>query len=274
MKCMICGGKTLPGAKLCLPCRSALRRARDDTVSELLPLPRRLDALAYQHAHTVTGTPPRTSIAAKQKKARTTDAKQATPSARNLPQNAWQLAALAIAVLVLAILGGMLARQSHDAHAMDALDPRPSAPVAVDTRVSPAALAAEARNSAAFPVSPTLTDVPVPPEPAPPEILRKDRPKPEKTRVVAPRPAPAAEMAPAFGSPIEETPSAAPVSRPDVASPPPDRWQLLSGRLSGCAGGNPFARVACEHAARAQYCEGHWGQVAQCPAGIANEHGQ
>jgi hypothetical protein len=274
MKCMICGSKTLPGAKLCLPCRSALRRARDDTVSELLPLPRRLDALAYQHAHTVTGTPPRTSIAAKQKKARTTDAKQATPSARNLPQNAWQLAALAIAVLVLAILGGMLARQSHDAHAMDTLDPRPSAPVAVDTRVSPAALAAEARNSAAFPVSPTLTDVPVPPEPAPPEILRKDRPKPEKTRVLAPRPAPAAEMAPAFGSPIEETPSAAPVSKPDVASPPPDRWQLLSGRLSGCAGGNLFARVACEHAARAQYCEGHWGQVAQCPAGIANEHGQ
>jgi hypothetical protein len=176
MKCMICGGKTLPGAKLCLPCRSALRRARDDTVSELLPLPRRLDALAYQHAHTVTGTPPRTSIAAKQKKARTTDAKQAPPSARNLPQNAWQLAALAIAVLVLAILGGMLARQSHDAHAMDTLDPRPSAPVAVDTRVSPAALAAEARNSAALPVSPTLTDVPVPPEPAPGNIAARIAP--------------------------------------------------------------------------------------------------
>jgi hypothetical protein len=184
------------------------------------------------------------------------------------------LAALAIAMLVLAILGGMLARQSHDAHAMDTRDLHPSTAAAVDTRVSPAALAAEARNSAAFPASPTLTDAPAPPEPAPPEILRKDRPKSEKTRALAPRPAPAAEIAIAFGPSIEEATSAAPASKPEVASPPPDRWQLLSGRLSGCAGGNLFARVACEHAARAQYCEGHWGQVAQCPAGIANEHGQ
>jgi hypothetical protein len=274
MKCMICGGKTLPGAKLCLPCRSALRRARDDTVSELLPLPRRLDALAYQHAHTVTGTPPRASIAAKEKKARITAAKRISAGARSLPHRAWQLAVLAIAVLVLAILGGMAARQSHDAHA-DTRDLRPSLAPVIDTRVSPAALAAEARNSTTFSASPTLTDASAPAEPALPEMTHKERPKAEKARAAAPRPTPVADMTTALGPSIEEAGSAVPVSKPDIAIPPaPDRWQLLSGRLSGCAGGNLFARVACEHAARAQYCEGYWGQVAQCPAGIANEHGQ
>src|SRR5215216_3331009 len=54
MKCNICGGRTLPRAKLCLPCRSALRRARDDTVSELLPLPRGLEAMAFPGARTVS----------------------------------------------------------------------------------------------------------------------------------------------------------------------------------------------------------------------------
>ena len=56
MKCNICGGRTLPRAKLCLPCRAALRRARDDTVSELLPLPRRLEAMAFAGARTVSQT--------------------------------------------------------------------------------------------------------------------------------------------------------------------------------------------------------------------------
>src|SRR5439155_23895252 len=56
MKCNICGGRTLPRAKLCLPCRAALRRARDDTVSGLLPLPRRLEAMAFPVARTVSRT--------------------------------------------------------------------------------------------------------------------------------------------------------------------------------------------------------------------------
>src|SRR5436305_1266327 len=35
MKCPICGKQTLPGAKLCTPCRAALKRAKDDSVWEL-----------------------------------------------------------------------------------------------------------------------------------------------------------------------------------------------------------------------------------------------
>ena len=47
----------------------------------------------------------------------------------------------------------------------------------------------------------------------------------------------------------------------------------LSADLARCTG-NLFARVGCEHVARAQYCDGYWGQVAQCPGGVANDHGQ
>jgi hypothetical protein len=274
MKCMICGSRTLPGAKLCLPCRSALRRARDDTVSELLPLPHRRDGFAYQHAHTVTGTPPRTSAAAKQRKARIAVTKR-VPPAQSLPYGGWQLAALAMAVLVLAILGGMAAaRQSHDAR-VEIRDPRPVIASVVETRVSPATLAAEARNSATFSTLPTTpADAAPQADAAPPEITHKESAKSARARTAA-RPPPVADTAIAFGPPIEDAGAAVPVSKPEIANAPaPDRWQLLSGRLSGCAGGNLFARVACEHAARAQYCEGHWGQVAQCPAGIANEHGQ
>ena len=126
MKCLICSGKTPRGAKLCLACRSALRRARDDTVCELLPLPRRLDVFAYSHAPTVTGAPPRVSSAVKEKKARVAEAKRTPAPARSLPFDKLQLAALAVAVLVLALLGGILLRQSHDAHA-DPRELRPSA---------------------------------------------------------------------------------------------------------------------------------------------------
>ena len=37
MSCTICGRTTLPGAKLCLQCKKALKRARQQTVSELEP---------------------------------------------------------------------------------------------------------------------------------------------------------------------------------------------------------------------------------------------
>jgi hypothetical protein len=33
-------------------------------------------------------------------------------------------------------------------------------------------------------------------------------------------------------------------------------------------------RVSCEQRLRAQYCEGHWGQVAQCASIPYSDHGQ
>ena len=44
--------------------------------------------------------------------------------------------------------------------------------------------------------------------------------------------------------------------------------------IARCGGENFFAGVICEQKVRLQYCEGYWGRVAQCPNGIANDHGQ
>src|SRR5207244_8247847 len=42
--CVICRGPRLPGARLCAPCKAALKRARLETVSELVPRPSRAAA--------------------------------------------------------------------------------------------------------------------------------------------------------------------------------------------------------------------------------------
>jgi len=65
----------------------------------------------------------------------------------------------------------------------------------------------------------------------------------------------------------------APAPAPAVRAAPPDRAQVLAAALAKC-GGDFFSRVGCEQRTRAQHCEGQWGQVPQCPAGIANDHGQ
>jgi hypothetical protein len=64
-------------------------------------------------------------------------------------------------------------------------------------------------------------------------------------------------------------PPAPPVAR----ALPPDRAALLATDLAQCTG-SFLSRVGCEHRTRAQHCEGQWGQIPQCPAGVSNDHGQ
>ena len=67
---------------------------------------------------------------------------------------------------------------------------------------------------------------------------------------------------------------AAPAPSPTAAAPTaPVRTATLAASLAACSG-NFFTRTACEHRTRAQYCEGKWGETPQCPAGVANDHGQ
>ena len=48
--CNICHGPRLPGARLCAPCKAALKRARLETVSDLIPRPSRAVAEAAEAA--------------------------------------------------------------------------------------------------------------------------------------------------------------------------------------------------------------------------------
>jgi hypothetical protein len=97
-------------------------------------------------------------------------------------------------------------------------------------------------------------------------------------RVVEPPPAPSVPAVPRFGSapePESPGPAPAPVIAPPVPeAPPPDRWQVMADSISRCGREGFFAGVICEQRVRIKYCEGYWGQAAQCPSGISNDHGR
>ena len=60
-----------------------------------------------------------------------------------------------------------------------------------------------------------------------------------------------------------------PVAR--AADPPesvvPDRLQMLRAAVARCARENFLASFICDQRARLQYCDGHWGEVPECPGG-------
>jgi hypothetical protein len=48
----------------------------------------------------------------------------------------------------------------------------------------------------------------------------------------------------------------------------------MADEIAQCGGNGFFSGVICEQKIRIRYCEGYWGQAAQCPSGIPNDHGQ
>jgi len=272
MRCNICGGRTLPGAKLCLPCRAALRRARDDTVSELLPIPRRLEAIAFAGARTVSQTLDIVGVRRARRRSNAVGpaASLATPSRSSSLQTA-AIALFALAMGFLAYGFMQQLRSGADGSVVHQWpDPMTASPQPV---VSPAALAAEARRNMALAPLPTETSTEQAPAPEAPRV------EPVKPRRNSPAGRQAAKVESMAVAPAEVVPTivaAAPKTAPEDAAPAvaPDRWQLLSAALGRCMTGNLFSRVACEHAARAQFCDGYWGQAAQCPGGVVNDHGQ
>jgi hypothetical protein len=141
------------------------------------------------------------------------------------------------------------------------------------TRVSPATLAAEARQNTtldATVVAPTLTS------PAPRALVpvRRAAAKSDKAHVPTTRQSPPAENVAAFAVSEKKIVAVPLAERAVERAPILDRWQLLTAGLGRCSGRDLFARGTCEQLARVQYCEGYWGQVAMCPGGIGNDHGQ
>jgi hypothetical protein len=57
MDCTICGKATLPGAKLCVPCKAALKRARYVTVQESIRRPSVIDARRARRARRADPVP-------------------------------------------------------------------------------------------------------------------------------------------------------------------------------------------------------------------------
>lgn len=274
MKCTICGGRSLPGAKLCSPCRAALRRARDETITEFLPLPKRLEAMAISGISTLSR--PIDFIAERRAKRRARKAAAVPSIDVTLKRRKYPPlygAAIVLFVLSIGVLAYGFARQLRGEPAPLVAIETPHAAVAQRPSISPTAQAAEARNIV-LPVTSTADVVPdAVDEKAPPLVVDAPSPKPRKV-AVASAIRPTAKVEAPTTTPVEVVPMVAVAAPPPPATKAaPDRWQLLATALAHC-GGSLFARIGCEHSARGQYCDGYWGQVAQCPGGVSNDHGQ
>jgi len=271
MKCMICGRRTLPGAKLCLPCRAALRRARDDTVSELLPMPGRVGTFAAPGASAGSGALDRLTERRASRRLEE-QSRRVKPEANAAPYSPLRVAAVALFVLAMGFLAYGFGQQLRsDAQPLASHEPMFRSSVPAPTSVSPTSLAAEARNNVLAPGSPRVEE-----ERAalPPAVVVP--PKPARSAKTATRSA--AKVEAAAITPVIVVPPAmvAAASVPAPAPAPiaaPDRWQLLSAALGRC-NGPLLSKLACEQSARAEYCDGYWAQAVQCPAGVVNDHGQ
>ncbi len=249
--CVICRGPRLPGARLCGPCKAALKRARLETVSELIPRPSRAAAEAQEA----------------RRRAREVAAVRTAK-----PRRGWPIAPgyfLAAAVVIgVAYLAWHVARPTHAAPAA-ALPPAESQATVPSAPAGPPASAAttQAKDVAEASTSP--------PAPRAPVVARAARGAPK--RAVETPPVPAATPTDRFAvATPRELP--APVPMPDAVlpvreAPAPDRWQVMSDQIVRCGRDGFLAGVICEQRVRIKYCEGYWGSAPQCPSGIANDHG-
>ena len=261
MKCTICGQTARPGAKLCSQCRAALKRARNETVSQLEPLPRSSRALATDRA------------AAKQ---RARNRAKARADARNPPVKIARDSALRRVWIAILVLGALVAVavqfETRWFRAGESSEPGApaipakadeSVPVPPPTAVSPPPGRVEERGIAPTPPQQRMPAKGLEQKPA--SAGRSPRPTPVET---------VAASVPAVAAPVPASltvPAPAPAPR---ETPPPDRWQVMNETIARCASEDFIGRVVCEQRARLQACDGFWGQVAQCPSGIANDHGQ
>jgi len=263
----------MPGAKLCTPCKAAIKRSRDASVWELPNLA--LQSPQAIGAPSIAGLPPvriRTPVAT----VRTRVARPAIagPVVRPIGSKPRASGAWVVAICIVLGVATVLALLRHERRESQSAATVPYVslfPASDETRTSPSTLLqgssseadrgeADARelhgNTVAAPLlrprqpNRHASVAPVAPEAAPPDP------------VPAPKPAPTA-MA---NAPVVPMPLAAPAA-------PRTRWDAMSDSLAHCSGGL-LDRVACEQRTRLEYCDGYWGSVPQCPSGIANDHGQ
>ena len=237
MPCAICGGATLPAGKLCGACKAALKRARQETVSQLDPLPRRPSR--GRRADTPSGREGR--------------ADTAPPPTR---RGRIRLPASVVALGVVFIATGYFVShlrgnaQGPDLAAASAGTAAPYVPL--PTSAAPPQSSVE---PFALPPRESLPAPPPPAKPAPP-LRPKAPPPPLREAVTEPPRTVAAAVEPVAPAPVAAR----------VEPPPPDRWQLLAAAVAQC--GNGLGGALCEERVRWQYCDGFWGKVAQCPGVI------
>jgi hypothetical protein len=268
MTCLICARPTLPGATLCVDCRSARKRAFAATVTQ----PLLAAARAKSGARLLK---PSQSVAATARRAaesvRTDKPHQAEPT--KLWSRRTDLVLIAAAVATILGAGAFAAHRlnvakAETAQAVDEGD-------AAERSAQPASgSAAETTTQSKLLPDPTVraadehrTGTAASDPPA-----RVDAPKRTSPRQ---RTTPAEASAPVEPAVTAQAPAPAPVAAAAVETreaPKPDRWQLMTQDLASCSG-DLFDRILCGQRVRRQFCDGYWGQVPQCSR-PDNDHGQ
>jgi hypothetical protein len=275
MKCLICGKLSLPGAKLCLDCKAARKRAFDVTVTQPLlaaagatrdaPAASRL-LKPGQSVPDAARRAAKMALAARARSQAASDLAAVAP--RRAPRWPMLAGAALVVVIVIGYLGHGFAGRKSDSVA--ATPERSSA----DNTAATAAVRAAAPTAIPAP-SPTAAIVPVASTAVVVEELPPPKPDAAKRPALRSRQEKAAPPPPAPEPPPPQAVAVVPPPPPPVVREAPrlDPFQIMSDAIARCPR-DISGRASCEQRLRAQYCEGRWGEVPQCASIPYVDHGQ
>ncbi len=272
MKCQICGRQSIPGAKLCLDCKAARKRAFDATVTQ--PLLAAAGVARGSAASPRLLKPSQSVPRGARRAARLALAAQAQPRTNTEtppPRTSrWPIVIGAICVLALGVgfsahwfgagttetFTTVPTEHSATEAQLATSTARPTAPTAAAP--APASAVPPASRNTADAASVTAGNKPDAPRRPNPKVRTEKAPAP--LPVAEPPPPPAVAVAPPPPPVVREVPRA-------------DPWQPMNDALARCSANDMSGRLSCEYRVRTQYCEGRWGQVAQCASIPYAEHG-
>ena len=258
MDCTICGKSTLPGAKLCAPCKAALKRARYVTVQDDIRRPSVIDARRQPRRARPPAPPP--------------ELVPVTPVPMVAKRMSLEGRRRAFAVLVVAVvLGGASYWGLRELSARPHTDASGATASNQEVRQDPVASTVAAQNN-----EPAVAPPPVPTKAAVQEAAPQSSAttKPAATPVVKRTVmASRSTFSTINGDPPEAVaPPPEPVKIAAVAPPPPrpvpDQWQVMRDALAACDREGGLSGLFCGQKVRMQYCDGYWGKVPQCPGSI------
>jgi hypothetical protein len=262
MKCRICKSATLPGARLCGPCRAALNRARHGGDGA---------TVASEGATRAGEVRPRSAAADSPAQADV----QAAPKLRRWPA-VIMTASVVAAALTYAWLGSGVQSRPSTATAAPAAGPVVASAGLPDPAESGPAEVRQAADTGTAVASAEPTTYP-----NDRELTGSRRDTASRKSPVRRQPANAREgpdvVAETAGGGNERVATAdtvavnTPAPLQAVVASPADRWRALDEALAKC-GGNFVERIICGQHARFRYCDGYWGRVPQCPSGAVADN--
>jgi hypothetical protein len=275
MKCTACGNENQPDAKFCVHCGIVLVAASAPAWTAVPASAAPAAAPPSRPAAPAQPAPtPAPSVARAAAASGPPPAAPAAVAAAEAPESSPKTGLIIGVVALLVILGAggyfgyrMLGGSGGKETVAIVEPPKPAA--------SPPMVApgpATGAESKTVPSAPTGVPLPGRPSTAA-EGTKADSGQTKAAPKAAP---PGSEVASKAGSPpvAPAPPSSKALAKAPAVAPTADRWQMMAGAMAQCSHAQFFSRLACEQRTRNQYCEGYWGQIAQCPSAPTKDHGQ